>query len=370
MVNKADRYMELALDLSLRAEGLTSPNPLVGAVVVKNNKVISVGFHKRTGLAHAEVVALEKAGKRAKGSTLYVTLEPCSSFGRTPPCTETIIKSGIKKTIVGMRDPNPKHCGRGMGILKKCGIKVASGMLGNRVRDINQPFIKYITKNVPYVTLKVAQSLDGKIATKTGDSKWITSKESRQFAHKIRNNFDAIMVGINTVLKDNPLLNPEKIIKGKRFYKIVLDTHLKVKPNMRIFNNSSDLPVIIATSNESLTSRVKKIKPLINKGAIILGVEKDKSLLSVKDLLRKLAQLEITNILVEGGGRVAGSLLDQNLIDAVLFFISPKIIGGSESVSSIYGKGIRRIKQAKELKDVGIERLGEDLLIRGVMKKY
>lgn len=362
--------MDSALRLSLQAKGLTSPNPLVGAVVVKKDRIISKSFHKRAGLEHAEVIALKKAAKKAKGSVLYVTLEPCSTFGRTPPCTDAIIKSGIKKVVIGMRDPNPKHCGKGEKILIKNRIKVISGALEDRIKDMNQPFIKYITKNMPYVTLKLAQSLDGKIATKTGDSQWITSPESRKFSHKLRNNFDAIMVGINTVLKDNPFLNPEKKIEGKRFYKIILDTHLKILPSLRIFNNASDFPVIIATCKESLIKRAQKARALVKKGAIILGIEKDRGILNIKELLQNLSKLEITNILVEGGGRLAGSLLDKDLIDYVLFFISPKIIGGKESIASIYGEGIRKIKQAKALRGIKIERIGSDLLIQGALKKY
>ncbi len=370
MRDKNINYMDLVLKLSLRAKGLTSPNPLVGAAVVKNSKVVSVGYHKKAGLAHAEASALRSAGKRARGATLYVTLEPCSSFGRTPPCTEAIIKSGIKKVVVGMIDPNPRHRGKGIKALKKSGIKVISGTLANRIRDINQPFMKYITRNMPYVTLKVAQSLDGKIATKTGDSKWITSIASRKFSHRIRSNFDAIMVGVNTVLKDNPWLNPEKKTKGKKFYKIVLDTHLKINPATRLFKNSSDFPVIIATCKESLMNKSNKIKSLINRGAIILGIEKEKSLLNIKDLLHKLALLEITNILVEGGSRLSGSLLDKNLIDYAMFFIAPKIIGGCDSISSIQGRGFSRIKDVLLLQTVKTRSCGSDLLIEGALRRY
>ena len=370
MNKEIEKYMGMALKLSLKARGLTSPNPLVGAVIVKNRKVISTGFHKKAGLEHAEVIALKKAGKKAKGASLYVTLEPCSTFGRTPPCTELIVKSGVKKVIVGMLDPNPRHLGKGMQILRNHSIKSISGILKNRIKEVNQPFIKYITKNMPYVTLKIAQSLDGKIATKSGNSKWITSLASRKFAHKIRNNFDAIMVGKNTVLKDNPLLNPEKRIRGKRFYKIILDTHFEIKTGMRIFNNSSYFPVIIATSKECLIGNDRKIKRLIDKGSIILGIEKNNGLLDIKDLFRKIAQLEITNVLVEGGGKLAGTLFDEGLVDYVLFLISPKIIGGVRSVSTIQGRGIHRISQAQAIKKIKVKRFNEDLLIEGAIKEY
>jgi diaminohydroxyphosphoribosylaminopyrimidine deaminase/5-amino-6-(5-phosphoribosylamino)uracil reductase len=370
MDEKIEKYMDLALGLSLKAKGLTSPNPLVGAVVVKNDKVVSTGFHKRAGLDHAEAIALRRAGIRAKGATLFVTLEPCSSFGRTPPCTDSIIKSGIKKVVIGMFDPNPRHYNKGIKILRNHGIGVVCGILKDAIREINQPFIKYITTKKPYVTLKVAQSLDGKIATRTRESKWITSELSREFSRRIRNDFDAIMVGINTVLNDNPFLNPAEKIKGKKFYKIILDTHLKIPLRSRLFKNSSDYPVILATCKESLITESEKVKSLISNGFIVLGVEKEGNSLSIKDLFAKLAQFEIINILVEGGSEVAGSLMDQKLIDYVMFFISPKLIGGKESISSIGGRGFNKIKDALQLKSIKIKPLGSDLLLEGAVRQY
>jgi diaminohydroxyphosphoribosylaminopyrimidine deaminase/5-amino-6-(5-phosphoribosylamino)uracil reductase len=370
MTGNLEKYMGLALRLSLKAEGRTSPNPLVGAVIVKNNKIISTGFHKRAGLEHAEVVALKKAGPKARGASLYVTWEPCSSFGRTPPCVQAIIKSGIKKVIIGMLDPNPLHCGRAIKILKSNNISTKVGILDKEIRLINQPFIKYITKDTPYVTIKVAQSLDGKIATPSGGSKWITSKASRKFSHQIRNNFDAIMVGINTVLKDNPLLSPDKHIKNKKFYKIILDAYLRVGSGSRIFNDTKRYPVIIVTSKNSILKKQKIIKSLIKKGAIILGAEEKNGLLDLKYLFKKLAQLEIINILVEGGGRVVGSLLDEDLIDYALFFISPKIIGGRKAIPSIQGEGIGKISRLRKLIDVKMRNIGGDFLIQGAVRKY
>ncbi|MDD5355708.1 MAG: bifunctional diaminohydroxyphosphoribosylaminopyrimidine deaminase/5-amino-6-(5-phosphoribosylamino)uracil reductase RibD [Candidatus Omnitrophica bacterium] len=370
MADSRDKYMDLALKLSLKAKGLTSPNPLVGAVIVKDNKIISTGFHRSAGSDHAELVALKKAGAKAKGATLYVTLEPCSSFGRTPPCTQAIIKSGIKKVVIGMVDPNPLHRGKGIKILNAHRIKTDCGVLEEDISEINQPFIKYITKNISYITLKVAQSLDGRIALRNGESKWITSRGSRRFAHGIRSDFDAIMVGINTVLKDDPSLSPCKSIKNKKFYKIVLDTNIKAKQGMRIFSDARRFPVIIAASKGSVVRKPKAVKSLVKKGAIILGIEARNGLLDIKDLLRKLAQLEIINILVEGGGRVVGSLLDEGSVDYAMFFIAPKIIGGKDSILSIQGKGINRILDATRIGDIKIKRFGEDLLLEGKIKKY
>jgi len=370
MASNLEKYMGLALKLSLKGRSFTSPNPLVGAVIVKNNKIISTGFHKRAGLDHAEIVAIKKAGIKAKGADLYVTLEPCSSFGRTAPCTTGIIKSGIKKVLIGMIDPNPKHRGKAINILKSNNITTKVGVLNDQIRAINQPFIKYITKNMPYVTVKLAQSLDGKIATRSGDSKWITSEASRDFSHGTRNNFDAIMIGINTVLKDNPLLNPSRYIKNKKFYKIILDTDLKSSCRMRIFGDCKIYPVIIATSQKSILEKQKIISRLIKKGAVVLGIKEKNGLLDLKDLLRKLAQLEIINILVEGGGKVIGYLFDEDLIDYALFFISPRIIGGRGAVSSIQGKGIEKLTSAGKLMNIKMKNLGEDLLWEGAVKQY
>ena len=364
------KFMRQALELSLKAKGLTSPNPLVGALVVRNGKVISRGFHKKAGSQHAEIEALNKAGEKAKNATLYVTLEPCSTFGRTPPCTDLIIKKGIKKVVVGMVDPNPSHKGNGLRVLKKSKIEIVSGVLKDEIARENQPFIKYITKGLPYVTVKIAQSIDGKIATKTGESKWITSKASRGISHKLRNNFDAIVVGINTVLKDNPLLNPLNARKNKSFYKIVADTNLKILNNLRIFKDSKQFPVIVATAKENILRNKHKISKLIKKGAIILGVNKKKDCLDLNDLLKSLSKFKFSNILVEGGGKLIGSFLDNNLVDFMYVFIAAKIIGGEKAISSIQGEGLNNLACAKEIKDLNFTRIGSDLLLKGRIKEY
>lgn len=363
-------YMGVALGLSEKAKGMTSPNPLVGAVIAKNNKIIAKGFHKRAGLPHAEPIAIKKAGRNAKGATLYVSLEPCSTFGRTPACTDTIIKSGIKKVVVAMIDPNPEHRGRGIKILQKHGIAVRAGVLEARARVINQPFIKYCTRERPYVTVKIAQSLDGKIATARGESKWITSPAARQYSRRLRSQFDAIMVGSRTVLADNPSLSPEGAPPQKKFYKIIIDTSLKIKPAFNVFKDANRFPVIVATSKESIVRKEKQVRALCEKGAIVLGIEKKNGLLSLDDLLHSLAQLEITTILAEGGGSLIGSLFDEDLIDAALFFIRPALIGGAGALSGIQGRGIQRISQMKMLRNVELGRIAEELVVEGLLKKY
>lgn len=355
--------MDLAMRLAKKAKGMTAPNPIVGALVVKGTKIIGRGYHRRAGFAHAEVTALDEAGKFAKGATLYVTLEPCAHFGRTPPCVERIIKSGIKEVIVGMVDPNPLNNGTGIEILKERKIKVKVGFLEDSLRKMNEVFIKYITKKIPFVTVKVAQSLDGKIATKTGNSKWITSDKSRAYAHRIRKQYDAIMVGVNTILRDNPRL--EAWFSRSQPIKIVVDSHLSTPQHANIFSGSSQ--VIIATLPTRPGQETENRKVLAQK-AKILEVKEKEGQINLKDMLKKLAQLEITNILVEGGGNLIGSLFDEELVDRVLFFISPKIIGGKEAISSVMGKGIMRIDKAIKLKYIQLRRIGEDLLVEGYAK--
>jgi diaminohydroxyphosphoribosylaminopyrimidine deaminase/5-amino-6-(5-phosphoribosylamino)uracil reductase len=374
------KYIKLTIALAQKAKGRTSPNPLVGAVVVKGGKIIAAGYHKRAGSDHAEVVALCRDAKSCistKDATLYINLEPCSTHGKTPPCTDAIIKSGIKEVVIAMLDPNPKHRGKGIKILKKNKFKITVGILEDEARMINQPYIKYITKKLPYITLKIAQSLDGKIATKSGDSKWITGTQARDYSHQLRDEYDAIMVGTNTVLKDNPRLSLNKPIKNKKFYKIIVDTDLKIKKNAKLFKDAKDFPVIIATCRDAIyrvcSNDIKKdaINGVSTENVIILKIKKNKNgKLNLKDLLKKLAKLEITNILVEGGGQLAGSLLDAKLVDKVMFFIAPKIIGGNESILSVSGKGVSKITDALKLQEVKIKTAGEDLLVEGLINEY
>ena len=356
-------YMNLAMKLALKAKGETSPNPLVGAVVVKNGRIIGKGYHAKAGLAHAEVMALDEAAENAKNATLYVTLEPCAHFGRTPPCVDRIIKSGIKEVIIGTIDPNPRNNGRGVNLLKQNKIKVEVGFLEDRLRKFNEPFIKYITKRMPFVTVKIAQSLDGKIATENGDSKWITSDKSRSFAHKIRKDYDAIMVGINTVLRDNPKLNAW--FSKKHPIKIIVDSQLSTPQKANIFSSDSRIIIVTVASRPGQETQNRQI---LAQKAKVLEVKEKAGQVNLKNMMKNLAQLEITNILVEGGGTLIGALFDEGLVDKVLFFVSPKIIGGKNAISSVMGKGISRIDKAIKLKNISLKRLGEDFLIEGYVK--
>ena len=364
MIKQADEYyMGLALKLALKAKGKTAPNPLVGALLVKAGKIIGRGFHVKAGFAHAEIVALDEAGKKAKGATLYVTLEPCAHTGRTPPCINRIIGSGIKEVVVGMIDPNPLNNGQGVILLKQSNIKVRVGILADQLKKINESFIKYITTRTPFITVKVAESLDGRIATRTGDSKWITSDKSRAFAHRMRKDYDAIMVGVNTVLRDNPSL--DAWFSQKKIIKIIVDSNLSISENSNIFTKDSQ--VIIITLPSRPGQETQNRKSLAAK-ARILEVKEKGGQINLRDALKKLAQLQISNIIVEGGGTLIGSLFDERLVDKILFFISPKIIGGKDAVSSVMGSGVKRIDQAIKLCDLKIRRFGEDLLVSAKVK--
>jgi len=364
MIKRTDEYyMGLALKLALKSRGKISPNPLVGAVVVKSGKIIGRGFHAKAGLAHAEINALDEAGRKAKGATLYVTLEPCAHTGRTPPCVNRIIQSGIKEVVIGMIDPNPLNNGKGVLLLKQSNLRVRLGVLNEQLRKINQVFIKYITTGIPFITVKIAQSLDGRIATFTGESKWITSDKSRVFAHKIRKDYDAIMVGVNTVLRDNPRLNA--VSPQKQLIKIIIDSNLSTPENANIFSGQSRVIIVTLPSRPGQETENRKN---LSAKAMVLEVKEKDGQINLRDALKKLARLHISNIIVEGGGTLIGSLFDEKLVDKILFFISPKIIGGKNAVSSVMGKGVKRPDQAIKLSQVKSRRLAEDLLIEANIK--
>jgi diaminohydroxyphosphoribosylaminopyrimidine deaminase / 5-amino-6-(5-phosphoribosylamino)uracil reductase len=356
-------YMGLALRLALKAKGKTFPNPLVGALLVKAGRIIGRGFHAKAGFAHAEIIALDEAGKKAKGATLYVTLEPCAHTGRTPPCINRIIQSGIKEVVIGMIDPNPLNNGKGVMLLKESNIKVRLGVLGDQLKKINESFIKYITTRIPFVTVKIAESLDGRIATRTGDSKWITSDKSRAFAHRIRKDYDAIMVGVNTVLRDNPSLNPW--FSQKQLIKIIIDSTLSTPENANIFSGNAQVIIVTLPSRPGQETENRK---RLSAKAKILEVKEKGGQINLRDALKKLALLQISNIIVEGGGTLIGSLFDERLVDKILFFISPKIIGGKDAISSVMGNGVRRVDQAIKLGDLKIRRFGEELLVEARIK--
>ncbi|MBU1086697.1 MAG: bifunctional diaminohydroxyphosphoribosylaminopyrimidine deaminase/5-amino-6-(5-phosphoribosylamino)uracil reductase RibD [Candidatus Omnitrophica bacterium] len=368
-MNACDKkYINLTIDLALKAEGSTSPNPIVGAVLVKSNRIIAKGFHRQCGQAHAEIEAINKAGKKAKGADLYVNLEPCSHFGRTGPCTDAIINAGIKRVIIGMKDPNPLTCGKGISILKKNGIKVELCRDSQPFQQLNEIFNKYITKKIPFIAVKAAQSIDGKIATKTYQSKWITGKHSRDYSQCLRKKYDAIMVGVNTILKDNPYLScrfgDELLLDSP--VKIIVDATLKTPANSNIFSGLSPAPVIMATTTRASKKKIQQFNNL-DADVIVCPVDKNNAV-DLKYLINELAKNEITSILVEGGGKLNGSFFDAKLVDKAYFFIAPKIIGGEHAVLSVAGTGCSKLAKAITLENVKYMRFGEDFLIEGNVK--
>ena len=352
-------FMREALRIAKNATGRTSPNPLVGAVVVREGKIIAEGWHRQAGTPHAEVHALNMAGELAKNSTLYVTLEPCSHFGRTPPCANKIVEAGIKKVVVAMTDPNPKVAGRGIEILKSAGIEVEVGLLEDDAKKLNEVFLKWITKKLPFVTLKFACSLDGKIATVEGESQWISCAESRKFTHHLRDKHDAIMVGSGTVLADNPTLTT-RLVEGKNPARIIVDSLAKTPLDFNVVADKKTRTIFAVTENAPR----EKISALKNSGVeTIFAGSGDK--VDLKILLEQLAEREITSILVEGGGTLHFSLLELGLVDKIYAFVAPKIIGGKNALTAVEGAGFSELKKAVTLKNLTTEKIGDDILICG-----
>ncbi len=360
-------YMQQALSLAQRAKGFTSPNPCVGAVVVKNGRVVGKGFHRAAGLPHAEVEALDDAGPKAMDATLYVTLEPCNHFGKTPPCTHKIINAGIKKLVVGCPDPNPSVCGGGIRYLKDKGINVVSGVLEKESKCLIEEFSWYTRHDQkPFVILKCAATLDGRIATSTGDSKWITNEKSRNHVHKIRHEVDAILVGSGTLHADNPSLTSRiKGVQTKDPVRIVLDTHLSIREDANLITRESFAETIIFTGPE--VSGEKK-NMLTEKGVQIIEIPLKDGRLDLNELMIKLGRMSILSLLIEGGSRVAGSALKEGIVNKVLFFLAPKILGGSDGIPIFKGKGPLLIKDAFKLKDVMVTQFDDDILVRGYLK--
>lgn len=352
--------MQEAHALAKSAEGRTTPDPLVGAVLVKEGRIVSMGYHGEVTTPHAEAWAIQKAGREARGTTLYINLEPCCHYGNNPPCTDLIIRSGVRKVIASMKDPNPLVNGKGFRILRRHGIKVGVGLLGEEAKRLNEVFVKYITTQKPFVVLKTAMTLDGKIATRTGASRWVAGPESRKFAHHLRNVYDAILVGVNTVLVDNPKLTVRLVKKVKNPVRIVLDAYAWTPLVADVLGKGARTIIVVGQKAPK-----KKVKALQKKGAEVLRVPAPKGLVDLKILMRKLAGMGITSLLVEGGGEVNASFLEAGLVDKAHFIIAPKVFGGREAKTPVEGEGIKIPSQARHLKNVQVSRSGDGILISG-----
>ncbi|MCT4509326.1 MAG: bifunctional diaminohydroxyphosphoribosylaminopyrimidine deaminase/5-amino-6-(5-phosphoribosylamino)uracil reductase RibD [Tepidibacter sp.] len=361
------KYMKRAIELAFKGRGYTSPNPLVGAVIVKEGRVIGEGYHEYYGGNHAEVNAINTSSEDVAGATMYVTLEPCSHFGKTPPCAKLIIDKKIKEVIIGMMDPNPIVAGRGIKLLRDQGIKVTVGILEEEVRRLNEIFIKYITTKLPFCILKTAMTLDGKIATNIGDSKWITNEKSREYVHEIRHEVSGIMVGIGTVLADNPSLTTRlKDKEGSDPVRIIVDTECRIPLESKVLNLDSKVKTIIATTEKADKDKIKLIKE--KKAEVIITPLKNNRV-DLGYLIKKLGEMKIDSILIEGGSTLNYSILKEGCIDKVISFIAPKIIGGENAKTPIGGVGIDYIKDSIELKNIQSKMFDQDIMIEGYLRK-
>jgi diaminohydroxyphosphoribosylaminopyrimidine deaminase / 5-amino-6-(5-phosphoribosylamino)uracil reductase len=361
-------YMSVALALARLATGLTSPNPAVGAVIVKDGVVLGQGYTQPPGSDHAEIVALKQAGAEARGATLYVTLEPCCHFGRTPPCTQAIIQAGIREVHFSIIDPNPLVSGKGQAELEQAGIAVYCGARAAEATEINEAFIKFVTSGLPFLTVKFAASLDGRIATRTGDSKWISGEPARRQVQRLRFAADAIMTGANTIIADDPQLTVRLFDKGgtshKQPLRVIVDGQGRTPPAARVFAQPGQ--TVIAT--DTRLSSPKKQR-LLKSGAELLELPAENGVFDLRALLGTLAERQITSVLVEAGGILVGALFDLNLVDKVVAFFSPLIIGGEQARPAVAGRGFEKLNDCTRLKFSRVEMIGDDIMAVGYVRK-
>ncbi|MDY3908230.1 MAG: bifunctional diaminohydroxyphosphoribosylaminopyrimidine deaminase/5-amino-6-(5-phosphoribosylamino)uracil reductase RibD [Eubacterium sp.] len=356
-------YMQLAIELAKKGTGHTSPNPMVGCVVVKNGKIVTEGFHEKFGSFHAERNALMNCDEDLTGADLYVTLEPCCHQGKTPPCTDIIIERGIGRVFIGAMDPNPKVSGNGAKILREHGIEVETGILEKECLELNEVFMHYIKKKKPYIAMKYAMTLDGKIATFTGDSKWVTGEEARQHVHQLRKRYSAIMVGIGTILVDNPMLNC-RIEEGVNPVRVICDSNLRIPLESEIVKTAKDIRTIVAYA----VGDEEKKKKLSDAGVELLQNDAG-GRVDFAALVDELGKMGIDSILIEGGGTFHGTVLKSSLVDRIFCYIAPKLIGGKEAKSPVEGSGFSLMKEALEIYDTEILKLGKDICITGKVSK-
>jgi len=362
--NINENYMKECLELAKKGEGAVSPNPLVGSIVLdKDGNVVGKGCHEKYGQAHAEINALNQAGNKAEGGTIYVSLEPCSHHGKTPPCIDRIIKEKIKTLVVGMTDPNPLVSGEGIKKAKNAGIEVIENILATECEKTNEIFIKNITAKKPFIAVKTASTIDGKIATSTGSSKWITSEAAREEVQRLRNKYDAIITGSNTIIADNPSLTCRQQ-GGKNPVRVIIDSQLRTPANSKVYNDDGT-SIIIATSENIDKNKLKIYPEYINIIKCPLNYDNK---IDLEYLVEKLYAQEIFSILIESGGKLNGAFLKYNLIDKVYFFIAPKIIGDNTSISSFEGFKIENINESKEFKFGEVKNFPPDIMIEGYLK--
>jgi len=354
-----EKYMRRALVLARKGAGKTGPNPAVGCVIVRDGVIVGEGWHKRAGTPHAEVHALARAGTRAKNADVYVTLEPFAHFGKTPPCADALIAAGVARVFAGMVDPNPRVSGKGLEKLRAAGIDATAGILEDACRLVNEPFIKHVTTGLPFVILKSALTLDGKTATAAGDARWITNERSRRYVHKLRSRVDAIMVGVGTVIADDPLLT-SRIPGGKDPLRVVVDSGLRIPLQARMLHQESGAKTLVATVSDDATG----IARLRETGADVVICKEKSGRVDLHDLMARLGAMHLQSVLLEGGSTLAGEALRQGVIDKVMLFYAPKLVGG-DGPGLFAGKGVARMEDAIRLRDITYTRFGEDLMIQG-----
>ena len=359
-------FMKMALALARKGRGYTSPNPMVGAVIVKNGRVRGRGYHQSVGAAHAEVNAIADAGPAAKDCTLYVNLEPCNHTGRTPPCTHKILEAGIKRVVFAMEDPNT-IAGGGAALLKKHGVEVQKGVCEGPARRLNEAFIKYVQTKRPFVVVKCAATLDGRIATRMGDSKWVTGEKARRFVHRLRHAADAIIVGIGTIHADNPSLTTRLVSqKGLDPVRIVLDTHLSISPDARILKLESNSDTILVTGNKIKEDKWNRIQ---KKGVRLIHQPAAADHIDLSLLMDQLGAMGVSSVLVEGGSRVIASAFHSGIVDKIHFFYAPKILGGDDGIPICRGTGRRLMKDSIRVNHVRVRRFDDDVMIEGYIEK-
>lgn len=360
------QFMKIALALAQKGRGFTSPNPLVGALVVQNSNVVGKGYHEVFGGTHAEANAIDDAGSLAKGATLYVTLEPCNHTGNTPPCTERILASGISRVVAAMKDPNPGVKGGGMDYLEARGVNVTLGVCENEAKKLNEVYLKYILTGRPFVTVKCASTLDGQIATRTGDSKWVTGEESRKFVHSLRHASDAIMVGVSTVKRDNPRLTTRlEDFEGRDPARVILDTRVSIPHDARVLRLQSVSDTILVIGDSIEYERKKAANKL---GARIIEAPLKDGLIDLHYLMGYLGRSHISSVLIEGGSRVISSAFSSGIVDKVMIFFAPKILGGDDGVPICAGKGPDMMSECIAVKDICIRRFDNDIMIEGYIQ--
>ena len=365
MHNIDANHMKLALRLAARGEGWVSPNPMVGAVVVKDGRVVGRGYHRRAGAPHAEVEALRAAGEAARGADLYVTLEPCNHQGRTPPCTQAILAAGVRRVIIAAHDPNPRVTGGGAEFLAARGVEVQEGLLAAAARRLNEAWMHYVNTGRPWVIAKSACSLDGKIATVGGESQWLTGEAARGLGHRLRHRVDAIVVGVGTVLADNPQLTTRRPRgPGKDPIRVVLDSRLRLPLTSRLLHLDSPAPTWVATTGQAPPETIRALEA---KGAQVLVLPADAGRVSLAALLEVLGTRQVQSLLVEGGAETLGTFFDQRLVNQFYFFYAPKILGGQQAPGMVGGQGIIHLGQAHIARDLRIRRIGGDLLVSGYL---